>query len=424
MRERGQVPSFPRLPAARVYLGIEATTGLFFATITTLNLVYEVTVVHLDPLELVLVGTVLEATIFFGEVPTGILADTVSRRLSVLVGLFLTGLGFLLEAWVPSFRAVLLAQVVWGLGATFMSGALEAWIADEVGEAEVGALYVRGAQLSEIGSSVGVLLSVLLGARDVRVPLFVGGAGYLLLTACLSLTMPETRKGATSAPASSHERSMMQILKEALALIAKRPALLVVLVAGGAYAIFTEGYDRLWTPHWLTFALPSLGPLPETSWFAILHFGGSLLTLALTEWTRRNVDLTSSKRMVQALLAFGAAMIVPACMLALSHRWLLALVAIISVAALRRAYRPIFMTFTNRSIESGVRATVLSLANQVDALGQLGGGPVLGAIAKARGLRFGLLASASTLLALIGVFVSALRGSALRELSPPSEDER
>ncbi|MDP6509107.1 MAG: hypothetical protein QF719_08735 [Chloroflexota bacterium] len=64
-------------------------------------------IVGLDPLQLVLVGTVLEATVFIFEVPTGILADVYNRRLSVIVGVALIGADFTLEGAVPRFATVL-----------------------------------------------------------------------------------------------------------------------------------------------------------------------------------------------------------------------------------------------------------------------------------------------------------------------------
>ena len=39
-----------------------------------------------SPLELILMGTVMEATIFVFEFPTGVVADTYSRRLSLIIG--------------------------------------------------------------------------------------------------------------------------------------------------------------------------------------------------------------------------------------------------------------------------------------------------------------------------------------------------
>ncbi|MEM7800081.1 MAG: hypothetical protein AAF633_12890 [Chloroflexota bacterium] len=88
--------------------------------------------VGLTPVQLVIAGTILEATVFLAEVPTGIVADMLSRRLSVIIGYFIIGLGFLLEGLFPIVWVVLLAQAVWGFGYTFISGAQEVWIVDEL----------------------------------------------------------------------------------------------------------------------------------------------------------------------------------------------------------------------------------------------------------------------------------------------------
>jgi DHA3 family tetracycline resistance protein-like MFS transporter len=50
-----------------------------------------------------LMGTVVEATYLVFEVPTGVVADTVSRRVSVVIGLAGTGVAFLVLSWSPSF---------------------------------------------------------------------------------------------------------------------------------------------------------------------------------------------------------------------------------------------------------------------------------------------------------------------------------
>jgi DHA3 family tetracycline resistance protein-like MFS transporter len=115
-----------RLSPFTVYIVLELCASLFFSLIFTVNMLYQVTVVNLTPLQLVLVGTILETTVFVFEIPTGVLADVKSRRLSVIVGYALMGLGFLVEGSVPRFWAVVLAQVVWGFGYTFTSGATQA----------------------------------------------------------------------------------------------------------------------------------------------------------------------------------------------------------------------------------------------------------------------------------------------------------
>src|SRR5690242_16555554 len=112
-----------RLSVYSVYLILEGQYGLAFTVTTTDNLPYKLEIAKLNPLQLVLVGTVLEVVCFLCQVPTGVLADLYSRRLSVVVGIVLTGLGFILEGSIPNFWAIAGGMIFYGIGATFVSGA-------------------------------------------------------------------------------------------------------------------------------------------------------------------------------------------------------------------------------------------------------------------------------------------------------------
>src|SRR5262245_46697318 len=92
----------PIRPAA-AYLWFEGSWSFLHRVAFTLLLVYQVQTAHLSPFELVVVGTVMEATCFLAEVPTGIVADLYSRRLSVLIGAFVVGAGILVQAAFPAF---------------------------------------------------------------------------------------------------------------------------------------------------------------------------------------------------------------------------------------------------------------------------------------------------------------------------------
>ena len=138
-----------------LYVILELCSSLFFSLIFTVNMLYQVTVVQLTPLQLVLVGTILETTVFLFEIPTGVLADVKSRRLSIIIGYALIGLGFIVEGSLPFFAAVALAQVVWGFGYTFTSGATQAWIVDETGEERAGEAFLRLLTPSQTPSSQG-----------------------------------------------------------------------------------------------------------------------------------------------------------------------------------------------------------------------------------------------------------------------------
>src|SRR5215470_712971 len=100
-----------KLDAYRVYLLMSGASALFFTLVFSVNMVYQVQNVGLSPLELVLVGTTLDVSLF--EIPTGVVADVYSRRLSLIIGFVLIGAGFIVEGSVPAFGAIILAQVLW-----------------------------------------------------------------------------------------------------------------------------------------------------------------------------------------------------------------------------------------------------------------------------------------------------------------------
>jgi DHA3 family tetracycline resistance protein-like MFS transporter len=168
-------------------LFVSGAFALCFMLYATIASVYRVQTVGLKPLQLVLVGMVLELAVLIFKVPTGVLADTYSRRLSVIVGFFLIGAGFMLVGSTHIFLAVLIAQVIWGTSYTFISGALQAWIADEVGERDLGRVYPRGKQTDYLGSLVGALASALLATVALRAPLLLGRA----------LTAPSARRSSS-----------------------------------------------------------------------------------------------------------------------------------------------------------------------------------------------------------------------------------
>ena len=69
------------------------------------------------PLTLALVGTTLEVCYFTAEVPTGVLADRYGRKPSIVIGLVLIGISFVLVA-IPNLAVVLVAQVFIAVGWT------------------------------------------------------------------------------------------------------------------------------------------------------------------------------------------------------------------------------------------------------------------------------------------------------------------
>lgn len=396
--------------AFRVYLILSGVSSLAFAVMFTLNMIYEAEVVGLTPLQLVLVGTTLEIICFCFEIPTGVVADLYSRRLSVIIGFLMIGVGFLIEGSFPFFAAVLLTQVFWGIGATFLSGALEAWIVDEVGEERVGQVFVRGAQAGQIGGVVGIILSVALGSIALALPVIVGALMMLGLGIFLMLFMPETGFKPTPRGERTTWQSMTNTFREGLRLVRKRRILMIFLAMALVGGLYSEGFDRLSQVHLLRdFTLPGLGTLQPVVWFGIVGIVVMLLAALGNEVIRRRLNMQNMKALARALVAIHALLIVALLVFALAQNFALALVALVLANVLRWTTEPIMVTWTNSYIDSSVRATVLSSFSQVNAFGQIGGGPLVGLVGDRFGLRAALSASALLLSPMVWLIARAAR---------------
>ena len=267
----------------RVYLRSAIAGGFLFTLAATLSMVFLIVDVGLNPLQMVLVGSVLEGSVLLFEVPTGVVADTVSRRTSVIIGELITGVGFALYA-VPSFPAILLAQVVWGLGFTFVSGAFVAWLADEVGEERAVDVYLRSNQRMQFGAFIAIGASVALASVALWLPLAVAGAGYVLLGLWLWAVMPET---GFVRPETSEHAPMRQVLHNARGAVRARPVLLIVFTCAALAGMSSEGFDRFWEFRLIKeIGLPHIG-LDRVVWFGLIRAVALLLGITLIAMIRR-----------------------------------------------------------------------------------------------------------------------------------------
>ncbi|MGC9498996.1 MFS transporter [Streptomyces sp. WG7] len=132
------------------------------------------------------------------EVPSGVWADAVSRRLLLVLGPLLTAAGFALWVLVPSYGAFALGFVLWGAGGALGSGALEALVHDELDRAGAADRYAR-----VMGRARAIGIAATMTAMGLAGPVFdwggyeaVGAASVLicLVGAAVATRFPEHRE--------------------------------------------------------------------------------------------------------------------------------------------------------------------------------------------------------------------------------------
>lgn len=380
---------------AKVFYTTRISFALVWAMLTTMSLVYFVEVAGLDPLQMILIGTVLEAAVFVFEVPTGIVADLVSRRLSVIIGYTMMGVGWLITAAWPSFLPLLLAQIVWGVGYTFISGAFIAWYSGEVGREAASHDLLRSSQWAHAGTFAGIVLAVGVAQVSLAGVIWAGGVGLLLIAIFLQFNMRETQFTPARPDARLTYASMRTGFLDGWTVMRVQPVMIGLLVVAALYGGFSEGLDRLFTPLLLEmYALPAIGPLNGYVWWGILAAVSAAIGFLATGVVRRRVKLENGPVLFRVLVWLLAGIGIGVALLP----WLPGLIATLAVfwlvGGLRSAYGPLLSAWLIRRVDETHKATILSMFGQADAVGQVIVGPGIGTLARALGIGAALTLSA------------------------------
>ena len=374
-----------RRDAATVYALYRAGDGFLFRLAFTVYSVFVVFTLGLNPFQLLLLGTILEGTYLVFEIPTGVVADMISRRLSVVIGLIGSGAAFVLLGFAHSFGAAALSQVLWGIFATFQSGADVAWLTDELGEEAARPNYIRGGQIGDVAALGGIVVSVVLASVNYRLPIVVAGVGIALFGVLMAFLMPE--QGFQRRKRQAGERihtGFVSTLKEGVSQVRAHHVLLLILGTAALHGASTEGFDRLADYHLLKdIGLPALGNLNRVVWFGILDGVALLLGIGVLTLVKRRTHLNGHAHVARILRWIDVLLIVGVVVFGLSGAFWLAVLTMWMVGALRGVREPIFSAWINQGLDPKTRATINSMGSQSDAVGQAAGGPMLGLIGNA-----------------------------------------
>ena len=397
-----------RLRATSVYYGLS-----FFGYMPTwvVMAVYLVSELHLSPLQLVLMGTAMEAAVFLFEIPTGVVADTYSRRLSLTIGYLGMGLAWLAVGLVSAPWLIIALWALWGLSYTFTSGAEQAWIADEVGADKVGPIFLRAARWGQVGAVVGLVLQVAVGTQSLKAGVILGGVFTILCGLGCILFMPET--GFRRRPREERASALVELRTTAMAGARFAWAAPVIVLLAGVEVFMgasSEAFDRLKEAHFLRdVGLPAVGSLDPVVWFGIFWLIGMLLNIAAIGSLIKSVERGGRQTVAYFLFGFTAIELVAMLFFALTGSTWLAIAALLGVFFCRNMQGPLYDAWLNEQItESSVRATVISLTGQANAIGQAGGGPVLGAVGNIWGIRAALTVGAAAIAPALGLYARAI----------------
>lgn len=380
-----------------IYYTVTSLRSLFIQIVFTVNALYYVVDANLNALQLVLIGTILEATIFLFEIPTGLIADHFGRKRSLFIGTLIIGIAHVFEGTFPSFWSIAIASGLWGIGWTFISGAEEAWIADELNGKDLNSVFLKGAQFESLGQFLGILISVCLATLfSVKISIIIAGIMLILLSLGAFLIMPETKFiKITHSKDITTIRHLFITIRDGANQIRGNTILISLAVITVLWGLASEGYDRLWGARFIEdFHLSE-----ETSvyWFGAFYAITFLLNMIILKYIERHIH----KNYSVILLIINSLLTIMVLIFAFSSYFTLAIVTYLMASTLRKVYYPISSTMTNERLASKGRATALSMFGQLDAIGQIVGGPIIGVIALYTSISYGIASSALLILPII-----------------------
>jgi MFS family permease len=182
----------------RTYLSIAATTTLAQSLIWGVNTLFLLQA-GLDIFQVMLVNASFTLAQVLFEVPTGVVADTVGRRISYLLSVAVILISTLLYVWFGLIHAGVvpfaLASVLLGIGFTFYTGAVDAWMVDaltSVGyKGTLDVVFARYGMVFGASMLLGTIGGGLLGQLGLWIP-YVGRAAMLVPAFLIGLiAMPE-----------------------------------------------------------------------------------------------------------------------------------------------------------------------------------------------------------------------------------------
>ncbi|MFC4827974.1 MFS transporter [Agromyces aurantiacus] len=329
---------------------------------------------------------------FLFEIPTGVVADTVGRRASYLLGTVTlaatTVMYWLLWVWQSPFWAWALVSVLLGLGFTFFSGAVDAWLVDALQatgyrgslEAAFGRAVVVG-NVAMLGGSV--LGGVIAQLTNLGVP-FLVRAGILAVMFVVAAVLmrdlgftPERGLGPIAATRGVLRASVRYGL-------GNRPVRWLMLTTPfttgvGFYAFYAlQPYLlELWGDE---------GAYSVAGLAAALLSGAGIVGGLLAPWVRRRFRKRTS---VILLAAVSSALVLVA--LSLTANFWVAVVLIAVWGVTSSIDDPVHRSYLNDMIPSKQRATVLSFDSLLGSAGGAAIQPVLGRTADLGGYGFSML---------------------------------
>jgi len=350
------------------------------------------------------------------ELPTGIIADTWGRRTSFLLGASTQLVGNLAYVAMWYFHAPFvgwaIASVLLGLGYTFFSGALEAWLVDSLKateyDGELDSIFAKG----QIINGAAMLLGTVAGAfiaqlTNFGVPYLVR-AGLQLTSFCVAFVI---MKEIAFTPSNTRlSTQIIELGRAAWSFGLENRSVRWTLLAAPFY-IGTGIYGFYAAQPYLLQLYGDKRAIGIAGIAATVISGTQIAGGFAVPFIRRRF-----RRRTHILITSAALTVVTLALIGLIQNFYVVVALLILWAFASAAATPVRQAYLNSLIPSDKRATVLSFDSMVSSSGGVVFQPVLGWIADTVGYALSYVASAAIACVSLPFLIAARRENAPEDL--------
>jgi MFS family permease len=350
--------------------------------------VYLVVDAGLSPAELVLIGSVQSAFALVFEVPAGVIADTISRKWSLVISQVLMGTAMLATGLFESFPALLATQVLWGISWTFASGSDVALITDELGSGEINLVLARAARAQLTGAATGlVVLGLLAWATRRDLTIVIAGAAMAALALYVAFRFTEHNFVPTR---TARWSASWKTFRRGVTLVRRSRAILLIFAATFLVNGASDAAGRLTQKQLLDLGLPT-APDPIL-WFTALGVTGLVVgAVVLRLVTNRINGAHAATDYALAALVGVLAML----LLGFARDPVVGAIAVVLLNGIVTPLTRLISTiWVNARTTADIRATTHSFLAQLEYLGEIVCGVTISAIAGLTTLPLALTACA------------------------------
>jgi MFS family permease len=357
----------------------------------------------LDVFGVFVAGAAFTAGNVLFEIPTGVVADTLGRRASflfstaILCAGTLAYVGIPYTAWSPLLPFTV-ASVFLGLGFSFYSGAVEAWLVDALAArgfaGNLDAVFSRGAMVSGAAMLIGTLAGGLLGQLDLSLPFVARSALLLLAFAVAWVGMRDLGFRARPLKLDTVRAELASVAAAGVRYGWSRRSLRLLMLASAVQTGFLVWGFYAWQPYFQelldTDAVWFAGVIAAA--VAASTMAGNAVVDHFAHLCGRRTTLLLWAASVQTLAAIG---------IGIATSFPLALLCLLVVTATVGVVGPVRQAYIHAVVRGEQRATVVSFDSMVANLGGVSGQAGLGYLAKASDYASAYVAGgAATLLAI------------------------